>query len=325
MFAHHLILILLEIERITQSKEYASAHLHELLKEVEILELEEGDLMVQADQLRKTISEKQRQKENAEQDSYKQKKEIEAIKREIVSLERAREIKKIEDANNSSKDRRVGFDGEGKRQYLTGLKLGGERTLILVDASASMLDETIVNIIRRKHMDEDIRRRSPKWMRVVRSLHWLVVNLQPEKNFQVYYFNTEAQPVIQGTDNQWLDTSKTKDLDEVIAAVRRLSPEGGTSLITAFDVIREMDPKPDSVILLTDGLPTQGNRQSNANTITAKKRLSLFNKAMKSLPRGVPINTLLFPLEGDPAAAVSFWELAILTKGSFITPSRDWP
>ena len=31
------------------------------------------------------------------------------------------------------------FKGEGDRQYLTGLKLGGERTLILVDRSASML------------------------------------------------------------------------------------------------------------------------------------------------------------------------------------------
>jgi hypothetical protein len=34
---------------------------------------------------------------------------------------------------------------------------------------------------------------------------------------------------------------------------------------------------------------------------------------------------MLFPIEGDPAAAAAFWSLAINTKGSFITPSRDWP
>ena len=57
----------------------------------------------------------------------------------------------------------IGFDGEKKRQYLTGLKLGGQRTLILIDASASMLDETVVNVVRRKLMNDAARRRAPKW------------------------------------------------------------------------------------------------------------------------------------------------------------------
>ena len=47
--------------------------------------------------------------------------------------------------------------------------------------------------------------------------------------------------------------------------------------------------------------------------------------AVKILPKGVPVNTLLFPIEGDPGAASSFWGLAIASRGSFITPSRDWP
>jgi hypothetical protein len=30
-------------------------------------------------------------------------------------------------------------------------------------------------------------------------------------------------------------------------------------------------------------------------------------------------------MEGDPMAAVSFWKLAVDTRGSFLTPTRDWP
>ena len=41
------------------------------------------------------------------------------------------------------------FAGDGDRQYLSGLKVGGKRIFLLVDASASMLAEDIVNAVRR--------------------------------------------------------------------------------------------------------------------------------------------------------------------------------
>ena len=44
------------------------------------------------------------------------------------------------------------FTGEGYRQYLTGMRMGGERIVILVDVSTSMLDRTLVNILRRRNM-----------------------------------------------------------------------------------------------------------------------------------------------------------------------------
>jgi len=314
-----------EVQRVTMLKEFANAHLAELRQKVEAIELEEGDLWVQANQIREEIRDKQNESEITEQASQKREKEIAALKREIEILDKERKKQTAQNTDNVSGIKRVGFDGEGRRQYLTGLKLGGDRTLILVDASASMLDETIVNIIRRKFMDESIRRRSPKWLRVVRSLHWLVANLPTNKRFQVYYFNTKARAAIQGTQGQWLDTSDPNRLDGTIAAVRTLAPQGGTNLHAAFDVIGQLEPKPDSVLLLTDGLPTQGQGKRVRNTITGKERQVLFNHAVENLARGVPINTLLFPIEGDPTAASSYWGLAIATHGSFITPSRDWP
>ena len=33
----------------------------------------------------------------------------------------------------------------------------------------------------------------------------------------------------------------------------------------------------------------------------------------------------LFPIEGDPMAASAFWKLALATRGSFMSPAKDWP
>lgn len=314
-----------EVERVTQLKEFASSHLEGLLEEVQTIESEEVVLLAQADQIREMISEKQDENDFAEKDAEQIKEEIDAIKKKISSLERLKNKKREEEARKTLDDKLVGFDGDGIRQYLTGLKLGGKRTLILVDASASMLDETIVNIVRLKLMDDAIKRQSPKWLRVVRSLRWLIANLQPNKNFQLYYFNTKAMPAVHGTEKRWLSSSNQEHLKGAVEGVKKLVPNGGTNLAFAFDIIRQLKPKPDSVLLLTDGLPTQGQSMRIDNTITGEERLFLFNNAIKSLPTGVPINTILFPIEGDPVAASSFWKLAIDTRGSFITPSRDWP
>jgi len=46
---------------------------------------------------------------------------------------------------------------------------------------------------------------------------------------------------------------------------------------------------------------------------------------MGQLPGGIPVNVLLYPMDGDPEAAGYLWRLAIDTKGSFMTPSEDWP
>ena len=82
--------------------------------------------------------------------------------------------------------------GQGDRQYLTGLKLGGERTLILVDRSASMLDDTIINIIRRRNMPVDDKLRAVKWRQAVASVDWLTAQFAPGSEFQIYMYNTTA-------------------------------------------------------------------------------------------------------------------------------------
>lgn len=315
-----------ELHRVTALYDFASAHIAAQRNSVIATELEEGELQIQVNQLLSKIQKTQQRTGESIESVRERERAIEQVEKEKVALENAKKILESRQfVKRESGERVIGFAGDGQRQYLTGLKLGGKRTLILVDASASMLDETIVNIVRRKLMSPASRRRAPKWRRAVRSLHWLVANLRRNNLFQVYYFNTEARPLIAGTDGQWLDTDDANLLKYAVAAIRQLAPENGTNLHKALRVARRLNPAPDNIVLLTDGLPTQGVRATSANSITAEDRLKLFEAAIARLPARIPINTLLFPIEGDPTAAEAFWRLAIATDGSFITPSRDWP
>ena len=216
--------------------------------------------------------------------------------------------------------------GDGDRQYLTGLKVGGDRVLILVDASASMLDKTIVNIIRRRNMSDVNKRRSPKWQQTVATVEWLISQLPVTGSYQIYVFNTQARPLLADSAGRWLATADSLTLDKTIAELRKVIPAGGTSLHNVFALLRELSPRPDNVLLLTDGLPTQGaSKPLLSSKVSGEQRLRLFEDAITRLPRSVPVNTILFPLEGDPLAASAFWKLAVVTQGSFLSPSKDWP
>ncbi len=217
------------------------------------------------------------------------------------------------------------FVGDGDRQYLTGLKVGGRRVLILVDASASMLAEDIVNAVRRRLFPPETRLRARKWRHAVKATDWLAAQLPRESEYQVYLFNTKAWPALDGTAGVWLPAKDGRQLDRAVAGVGRTAPEGGTSLHHAFAAAAAMSPPPDNIILLTDGLPTQGATPPGRRTVSGRERLRHFDRALDELPRGVPVNVILFPMEGDPMASAAFWKLAMASRGSLITPSSSWP
>ena len=217
------------------------------------------------------------------------------------------------------------FAGVGDRQYLTGLKIGGKRILILVDASASMLDETVVNIIRRRNLSDGRKRASRKWQRAVRTVEWLVSQMPVDSKFQMMTFNVRTSALPESAAPGWIDATDSVAVEKIIDALREVVPAGGTSLHRAFMAVRELEPRPDNIYLLTDGLPTQGKSKPFGNTVTSKQRLSYFDKAVDQLPKGIPVNTILFPIEGDRQAALAFWQLTTDSRGSMMSPSRDWP
>ncbi len=215
--------------------------------------------------------------------------------------------------------------GDGNRQYLTGLKVGGKRILLLVDASASMLSETIVNIVRRRQLPDHQKIRAGKWQWTVATVDWLTTQFPRESKFQIYTFNVEAHPVLPGTGGRWLDAGDPDILEQALRAVRGVVPRDGTSLDHAFGAIGQMESRPDNLILLTDGLPTWSIVPPRRGTVTGKQRLAMFERAIRQLPGYLPVNVILFPIEGDPMAASAYWRLALKSRGSFMSPSKDWP
>ena len=250
-----------------------------------------------------------------------------------VELDRLKlNIKELEDQKQQLQKeiRETGDDarrlvGEGNREYLTGLRLGGKRILILLDASGSMLDDTIVNVIRIRNMRDGIKRNAPKWVQTLRMVDWLTARFPRDSEYQIYIFNTGTRSVLPGQDGKWLKVGNKAQLNSVIEALGKIVPEGGTNLEKAFAAIGKMRPRPDNVYLITDGLPTQGSRTIRGTTITGRQRLDLFARAVNQVPGNVPVNVILAPLEGDPEAAYAFWRLAMNSNGSFLIPSEDWP
>lgn len=249
--------------------------------------------------------------------------EIQELKDALKKMEQDKERLEAETANTGSDAR--SFVGEGNREYLTGLRMGGSRMLILLDASASMLDKTIVNIIRRRNMSDERKRHSEKWLQALKTVDWLSAKFPVTSQYQIYTFNTEVRPALKETRGQWLNVDDKEQLNSAIEELKKLLPSGGTSLEKAFEEISRMRPLPDNIYLITDGLPTQGLKPPRSTTISGRDRERLFVDAIEKLPAGVPVNVILSPMEGDPMAASAFWQLAQISDGAFMSPTEDWP
>jgi hypothetical protein len=251
---------------------------------------------------------------------------VEKLQSDIERLEEEKKRLLAQQRENEGEGTKVrSFIGDGDRQYLTGLRVGGERILVLVDASASMLDRKIVNIIRRRNMDEASKLRSLKWRQAVASVDWLSAQFSPDSMFQIYTFNTEARPVLEGSENVWLEVGEGAQLDEAIRKLRRTVPENGTNMKAAYDIINQLNPPPDNVLLLVDSLPTTDRLEPERGMVTGAERLRFHYDAIDVIPSGVPINILLYPMEGDYQASIAYWLLAYGTGGSYMSISKDWP
>ena len=227
------------------------------------------------------------------------------------------------------------FEGEGRRQYLTGLKLGGERALILLDSSASMIDKTLVNIIIGRLRPDAVKRNAPKWQQAVQISDWLLANLDANAYFQLLEFNStthaaytpeSANALSKSAKIPWLQTNNNLHLDGVSDALAKITPQNGTNLKAALRAALQMNPRPDNIFLITDGLPTLENKQkTTGKNISSRDRYKVFTNALNELGNEIPVNIILLPLEGDPLAAAAYWQMAIKTGGSMIAPPEDWP
>ncbi|MDC0403649.1 VWA domain-containing protein [Porticoccaceae bacterium] len=215
--------------------------------------------------------------------------------------------------------------GDGDRQYLTGMKLGGERIAILIDGSASMLAEQLINVLRLRNAEPEQQRSAAKWQWTLNIADWLLAQLPASARYQLVVFNQQSQAVLAASEGQWLDAADSLSIERSSRALRNFYPAGGSSLISGIDAIAALEPQPDNLFIITDGLPTLGDKAPANYMVSAQQRKNLFNQALSRLPYGLPVNILLLPMEGDPEAAALYWQLAINSRGSLLTPARDWP
>ncbi|NBP07915.1 MAG: VWA domain-containing protein [Gammaproteobacteria bacterium] len=252
------------------------------------------------------IEELQRKREESfiyDAETLAKRERIEKLKADVKALE---ESSRRLEASAKIATPRGELTGAGKsrasRRYITGLTLKGRRILVLFDRSASMLDEDLVNIIRLRNSPPAAQQGAEKWRRATDIASWIVNEIPDASQYQFYAFNTTA------------------------TAMGQLAPAGGTSLINAFAAIRDMKVPPDQVILITDGLPTQGaSTPAIRKLVKAETRVQFFLEAIRSKKDLPPVSVILLPMKGDTFAANRFWDLAIQTKGEFLMPSPDWP
>ncbi|MDT8410166.1 MAG: VWA domain-containing protein [Wenzhouxiangellaceae bacterium] len=251
--------------------------------------------------------------------------DIQALQEEIRQMEARVADLRRESLEAVKPDSVFARAGSGRRQYLTGLDVSGEHILILVDVSASMLAETIVETIRLRNMSAQVQQAAVKWQWALDSASWMVSQIPPEARFQIYTFNDQARSVIPDQTGNWLEIGDGTLLGQALARLREVLPSGGTSLHQAFSAAAGLRPAPDSIILITDHTPTVGASAGRRGRIGADQRRRLFVEAFAQLPAGVPVNVVLLPMEGDPMAASLFWQLAQTTGGVMLSPARDWP
>lgn len=264
---------------------------------------------------------------NLSEDSQSRRELVEQLRADLAALETETERLSSTDLTPEEAGNFIrAVRGEGQRQYLTGMRMGGQRILILADISTSMLDRTLVNVLRRRNMSVEQQRQAPKWRQLVDTVDWLTAQIPPGAQYQIMTFNDQAESLIQGTEGQWLTATDGRQLEAAVQKLRNeVVPGGPTSLHAAFQAARRLEPKPDNIYLLVDGLPTMGEIIPTRAGVTGRERRGHFDRAMRELPINVPVNVILLAMEGDPVAAPAYWFLALRSGGSMLAPAEDWP
>lgn len=206
------------------------------------------------------------------------------------------------------------------KSYLSGLRLQGPRVVILLENSGSMLAEdanSALTIIRSGAGNQ-----SGKWLRAKAAVRAVLAAIPKDTKVAVLQMNQTTKPLSGTPANPYMDPYDNKALIALLDRLDSLEASGGSNLLDALTSIRNLSERPSSMLLIGDGLPTAPNPTNRS--LSEPDRVRLFNKAMAMRP-DFPFNVILFPFEGDPAAAGLFWKLSSRTNGIALIPDNDWP
>ena len=111
----------------------------------------------------------------------------------------------------------------------------GKRILVLLDTSASMMDDDVVKIIRLRNQPEAARALAPKWRRALDMVEWVTraaAGQQPVPGVRLQREGEgRAWPTPTG---KWLASNDPRAINNVLTAARNITPGDGTSLVNAL-------------------------------------------------------------------------------------------
>ena len=149
--------LLAEMRRLDFLSEESGMSLEDLRSSIQQIEQ-------QLDQTRDSKTELEREVETDEQSLEEiqltlsdEQSRIEDLMRQVERQEQQLEDLEVlaEDSGGTSLRE---LEGEGSRQYLSGMRMDGRNIVVAIDTSASMLDETLVNAIRKRNLPPERRR-----------------------------------------------------------------------------------------------------------------------------------------------------------------------
>ena len=238
---------------------------------------------------------------------------------------------------------------ETPREHLTGLRVAEDRVAVFLDSSASMLDHSLINILRLRVSSDGLKLGAEKWTTARNAVGWVYERVPEGGRYLVFHY-ADAMRELQGATIPagrigW--RAKNENLApprgqyRVETALATLLPDGPTNLAQVFETAARLAPKPAQIVLITDGLPTlPGDKplqrlrhckrppRNATPLISAACRMSIFDDAVAAVPRSLAntrIDIILLPLEGDSAATGQYWNLAWMTGGRMLAPAKGWP
>ena len=228
------------------------------------------------------------------------------------------------------KSANVQMQGKGEQNYITGMKIEGAQIGLLIDKSASMMGDNLLEILTNMGLSDSQKVSTAKWIRTKRTAQWMMARLPQESRVTVVAFSDTAQRL--GIRN--ISSVKVSgSMDAIIKDLGSIVPSGGTNLQLGLTTLFDANPNITDVYIVTDGLPTLGdglalrckNIISSKKTISSDCRRLLFLETVKRAPKGVHYNVILLPIEGDPYAPSMYWEWTRITSGTFLSPAPEWP
>lgn len=274
-------------------------------------------------QLRAKLAQLEQSLSQKELSLVQKKDQLAALKNDISTRPIARKEDLVED------------DRGGEENYLMGLKVEGRRIAVLIDSSASMTDEALIDIIKRKNGSVDGKKRGPKWLRTKKTARWLLARVPKTSQLAVISYNASVKS--HGKAN-WMHGDKPANLVALYRELDTIVPEGATNLQIGLQAVSERGAT--DLYVITDGLPTVGESRyaslnpfascssllGKSSTISGECRVKLFRQTIQdSGLGGVKVNVILLPIEGDPDAVNEYWGWTAQSGGLVISPAVNWP